>query len=718
MSIILLKNFMKKIVFLSLLILLFPQLLFAKTSSDPNVVQWSYTDTKVFDAWNYTTGSSNVVVAVIDNGFDSLHPDIANNVWKNSGEVENNGIDDDNNGYIDDVWGWNFVAEDLNGDGTIDSVESKGNNNPRPKTEKLTDLQKTEGVFNHGTVVAGIIGAVGDNGMYGSGLNWNVKLMNVKVIDNTGSGDLVLLGPAIRYAVNNGASIINISMVGNFMQSDVMDALQYAKSKGVAVFAAAGNDARFLDDDPRYPICADSGASEQLLLGVSAVEETHHLARFSNYGSSCVDITAPGVNVLSDLRFDPAVGLTQGYGGPWNGTSFATPFVAGAAALIKAVQPTWQAPQIYDALLSTTFKTPPQDEAVYAHLFGKGLLQVDKAVQYAINGVSKTPPAPVQTEPTPQVALPPPVIPTPTPAPTPISEPLSVLIFNDQNAQGEIYTYGVKNGFGAPIERKEMIFLQGLESVSRFKGDTTQSMYGVLYFRADGNSIVRLYNNKFERLGGFKKKLSFASTLVLADMLGDAEPEIVLAPKVGDTLLFTVYDKNGNELAHVNSKIKHTGVSITKKFNRETNKDEIVVLYKQGTQVFLESYNEKGILVSQHELSAKPDLQGLFFGDVDGDGVQEFVMVVIDGNTVWTRYYDETGKLLKRTPVFQLINKEKKIHVTFDDFDNDKKFEMIINEAYGGKGVYGIFGKGDTVTLLTTLKNTSTNNYFVVPFVQ
>lgn len=709
---------MKKIVFLSLLILLFPQILFAKTASDPLVQQWAYTDTKVFEAWDYSTGSSNVVVAVIDNGFDMLHPDLAANTWKNTDEIPNNGIDDDNNGYVDDVWGWNFVPEDVNGDGVIDSTEAKGNNNPRPKTEGLTDVQKTEGIFNHGTVVAGIIGAVGDNAMYGSGINWRVQLMNVKVIDNSGSGDLVLLGPAIRYAVNNGASLINISMVGNYMQNDVMEALRYAKSRGVAVFAAAGNDARFLDQDPRYPICADAGLSEQLILGVSAVDETRHLARFSNYGSSCVDITAPGVNIASALRFDPAVGLDKAYGGSWNGTSFATPFVTGAGALVKAIQPTWQAPEIYDALLSTVHKTPPQDEAVYAHLFGKGLLQVDKAVLYAIAGVSKPLPPPVPVETPPQVILPPLVTPSPLPENNSVVEPLSVLLFNNATAQGEIYAYGVENGFGAPLEKKEMIFLQGLESISRFKRDTTESMYGVLYFRADGNSIVRLYNSKFERLGGFKKKISFASTLVLGDVQGDSQPEIILAPKVGDTLLFSVFDKNGNEFFHVNSKVKHTGVSITKRLNRETNKDEIVVLYKQGTQVFLERYNDKGTLLSHTELSAKTDLGGLFFGDVDGDRKEEFVMVVIDGDTVWTRYYDEEGKFLKRFPAFQLVNKEKKINVTFDDFNNDKKFELIINEKYGGKGVYGIFGKGDRAVLLTTLKNTSANNYFVVPFVQ
>ncbi len=693
---------MKKSVFFLLLVFVFPQIVWAKTSNDPQIQQWSYNDVHAFGAWDIQSGSRDVVVAVIDNGFDTFHPDLADNVWKNFREIVGNGLDDDNNGYVDDVWGWNFA---------------NGNNDPRPNIDSLTTSQKEDGVFNHGTVVAGIIGAVGDNGLNGAGINWKVKLMNVKVIDNSGTGDLVLLGPAIRYAVNNGASLINISMVGNFIQSDVLDAIRYANDHGVALFAAAGNDGRFLDEQPRYPVCADQSESKQLILGVSAMDETHHLAPFSNYGSHCIDITAPGTNIFSTLRYDSATGLSSQYGGPWNGTSFATPFVTGAAALIKAIQPTWQAPEIYNALLSTVHKTAPVDDAVYTHLFGKGLLQIDKAVQYALSAAPIVP-----VEPTVPV-IPPVIVPSSTPVSPTIVETLSVMIFNDATAKGEIYKYGVQNGFGSPLETKTFADLQGLESISRYKKPGNESMYGILYFRSDGNSIVRLYNSKFERMGGYKKKLAFASTLVLADMIGNDEPENVLAPKTADTLLFSVSDKNGKELVQVKSPLKHSGVNITRRYNPQTKKDDIVVLYKQGTRVFLERYNGSGEKLETKELSPKTELNGLFYGDVDGDGVAEYTMVLIQDNTVWARYYDQDGNLLKRSPIFQLLNKDKiasngKINITFDDFDSDGKYELIVNEKYGGRGVYGIFGKGQSVTLLTTLRNQFPNNYFVVPFVK
>jgi len=717
---------MKKFALFIIVALLLPQIVFAKLSSDPQVQQWGYADVKAYGAWDNQTGSRDVVVAVIDNGFDTFHSDLKDNVWKNIKEIENNNIDDDNNGYIDDVWGWNFVSEDTNGDGFVSTLESKGNNDPRPKISTLSDIQKQEGVFNHGTVVAGIIGAVGDNAMNGVGINWKVRLMNVKVIDNSGSGDITLLGPAIRYAVNNGAHILNISMVGNFIENDVMEAIRYANDRGVAIFAAAGNDNRFLEEQPRYPVCADQSESKQLIIGVSAVDQTHHLAPFSNYGSRCVDIAAPGVGVLSTQRYDPATGLDTAYGGLWNGTSFAVPFVSGAAALVKAIQPTWQAPDIYNAILSTTHKTPPQDEAVYAHLFGKGLLQIDKAVVFALAGKTGTPSAPVQPVVPPPVVIVPqpevPVLPSPVPS-TKIVEPLSVLIFNDATAKGDLYNFGVQNGFGSPLETRDFISLQGLESISRYKRDDTHSLYGVLYFRGDGNSIVRLYNEKMQIIGGYKKKLAYASTLVMADVVNDSEPESVLAPKTADTLLFSVSDKNGKEIFQVSAPQKHSGVSITKKFNPQTKKDEIVVLYKQGVRVFLEKYNSIGEKIQSQELSAKTDLGGLFYGDGDGDGVGEYAMVVTIGDTVWVRYYDDNGMFVKRAPLFQLINTQKsglggKVNVTVDDFDNDGKFEMIINEKNGGKGVYGVFGKGERVTLLTTLKNAASSNYFVVPFVK
>ncbi len=360
----------------------------ALVPNDPNINQWSYKDVKAFEAWDKETGSKDVVVAVVDNGFDTFHPDLYGNVWVNTKEIQDNGVDDDNNGYIDDIYGWDFVDEDKNGDGSVDSKEAQGDNDPRPEVINIDPVLKTNGHINHGTVVAGIIGAVGNNNEDGAGIVWKVKLMNLRVASADGSGNADALPNAIRYAVNNGADIINMSLVGD-SNPELKKAIKYAYDKGVVMVAAAGNDRMDLDIVPVYPICADSGEKEQWILGVSAMDETHHLTQFSNMGANCIDITAPGDNISGPLRYAPAYGLVHEYSGGWNGTSFAVPFVSGAAALIKSIIPSWRAPEIYQAILSTVHRTPPSDIEAYKRIYGAGLLQIDKAVDYAFERKKK-----------------------------------------------------------------------------------------------------------------------------------------------------------------------------------------------------------------------------------------------------------------------------------------------------------------------------------------
>ncbi len=344
----------------------------AKMPDDPFVSQWAYEHTGAYEAWDYTVGSQDVVVAVIDNGIDMMHPDLEDNMWVNKDEIRDNGVDDDKNGFIDDYFGWDFLDN---------------NNDPRPNVDNLTGLEREQNIPSHGTAVAGIIGAVGNNGLDGVGLNWKVKIMNLKVIGNSGEGGSFPLVPAIYYAVDNGANIINVSAVGPSTGgglAEIRAAVEYAYKHNVLIVAAAGNGMQLLNENKMYPICADEGLSYQQVLGVSAMDVEHHLAPFSNVGSSCIDITAPGVNVSSTSRFSPTNGLMSRYVNGWSGTSFASPMVAGAAALIKSIQPKWGPGEISDALLKTVHHTRSQNEQEYAELFGNGLLQINKAIKYAV----------------------------------------------------------------------------------------------------------------------------------------------------------------------------------------------------------------------------------------------------------------------------------------------------------------------------------------------
>ncbi|MFA5127944.1 MAG: S8 family peptidase [Patescibacteria group bacterium] len=319
------------------------------------------------EAWQTTTGSPDTVVAVIDIGVNYNHPDLAGNIWTNSDEIADNGIDDDQNGYIDDVRGWNFI-ENNNDPQVIDS-----NNN-------IVD----EETLSHGTAIAGLIGAIGNNNVFGAGLNWKIKIMPIRAIDNYGSGVYETITKAINYAVDNGADIINISFVGNANDEDLSYALRRAYDRGIMVTVAAGNN-RVIgkgdeNESPNYPICFDREDSENWLIGVTSVDSADRLSDFANYGT-CVDLSAPGENIYSIQRVSYENGHNV-FSGPWQGTSFSAPLVAGTAALVKSVRPEWTARDIISVLLSSSDDVDAKNSG-FAGQMGYGRLNVASAVARA-----------------------------------------------------------------------------------------------------------------------------------------------------------------------------------------------------------------------------------------------------------------------------------------------------------------------------------------------
>jgi subtilisin family serine protease len=250
------------------------------------------------EAWNITTGSSNVVVAVIDSGVNYVHPDLRNQIWTNIREIPGNGIDDDGNGYVDDYYGYDFSQKDSD-----------------PNDEN-----------GHGTHCAGIIAAEGNNSIGVSGVNWRCRIMPCRFLDASGSGTVADAIEAINYAVENGANVLSNSWGGGGYSEALKAAIENAKEHNVLFVAAAGNSATDNDASPTYP-------SSYLVSNVVSVAATDHLdqlAYFSCYGKQSVHVSAPGVNILSTLP--------GGYG--WcSGTSMATPFVSGTAALLLSAYP-------------------------------------------------------------------------------------------------------------------------------------------------------------------------------------------------------------------------------------------------------------------------------------------------------------------------------------------------------------------------------------------
>ncbi|WP_445152643.1 S8 family peptidase [Baekduia sp. Peel2402] len=265
-------------------------------------------------AWRQTTGSD-LTVAIVDSGIDLGHPDLAPNLWTNPGEVPGNGVDDDGNGYVDDVHGVDFVEHD----GTPQDANG------------------------HGTHVAGIVGARGGNGIGVAGVSWRVKLMAVRVLDGAARGTTTDVALGIRYAVDNGARIVNLSLAGPSSTPDLEDAVRYAQARGVLIVVAAGNEGADLAAAPTYP----AAYGEDNVLGVAATRRDGALSSVSDYGPGA-DLAAPGEEILSTA-------LGGGY--EWRtGTSMAAPEVTGALALIAAARPDLDAAGLANALLGGTRK--------------------------------------------------------------------------------------------------------------------------------------------------------------------------------------------------------------------------------------------------------------------------------------------------------------------------------------------------------------------------
>ena len=250
------------------------------------------------EAWDITTGDSTIIVAVIDSGIDAEHPDLLANMWVNEGEIAGDLIDNDGNGFVDDIHGWDFKNDD---NSVYDSADED----------------------YHGTHVAGTIGAVSNNGIGVAGVAWNVKIMSLKFLDSAGGSTSDAI-TALAYAKANGAKFTSNSWGGGGESQALKDAIT---AHGGLFIAASGNDGKNTDANPSYPSSSDL----DLIISVAATDRTDGLAGFSNYGATSVDLGAPGVTIMATWPNNAYNAIS--------GTSMATPIVSGAAVLVYAQFP-------------------------------------------------------------------------------------------------------------------------------------------------------------------------------------------------------------------------------------------------------------------------------------------------------------------------------------------------------------------------------------------
>lgn len=341
---------------------------------DPDfLLQWNLDTIDIQQAWDRADPRTDLVIAMIDSGLDLSHPDLINNLWQNPGDLSADGIDDDQNGYIDDLRGWDFIGGQFciltSDDECLCQQDQPGGSDNPGDNEPQDD-------FGHGSHVSGIVAAEGNNGIGISGILWKARLMPLKIIDRNGCGSAADEIQAIHYAIKNGAKIINASFGAPGPSQFEHDAIAAANAAGILFVAAAGNDGESNDVMPIFPASYDLPN----VISVGASDQDDRLSKFSNFSRSRVDLTAPGEGIRSTVPFSgcpAALNLcsTSGYE-VLSGTSMSAPHVTGSAGLLLVEDPTLL-PSELKAILSLT--VDPQ-ESLKGRIASAGRLNANSAL--------------------------------------------------------------------------------------------------------------------------------------------------------------------------------------------------------------------------------------------------------------------------------------------------------------------------------------------------
>ncbi|MDD4333004.1 MAG: S8 family serine peptidase [Patescibacteria group bacterium] len=639
-----------------------PQDSLAATPNDQYYkTQWYLDKIKALSAWDIASRSPHITIAVIDSGIQIDHPDLKNNIWQNSGEIFNNGIDDDGNGFIDDVNGWDFI-----------------NNTPDPSPRFEKNF--TEAGIIHGTLVASIAAASGNNAAGIAGVTWQAKIMPLRVLNDRGEGKVTDVVRAIDYAINNGADIINLSFVGFNYSQGLEEAVTRAYKAGVIIVAAAGNELEQgsgynLDKNPMYPVCYDGKNGENMIIGVAATDAIDQKTAFSSYGFRCVDIMAPGVSVFGASVYAPNQSInkkffTNYYDGYWSGTSMATPMVAGAIALIKEMNPELKFDEIRKILLSNSeniYRLNPN----FIGQLGAGRLNVKNMVE-AVSKDMKLKSASVIISP--QFDLDNRIKFTSFSG----AEKLSFSAF-DKNFRGGV---NIASGDINGDEQDEIITGAGAGGGPHIK-----------VFDQQGKLILQFF--------AFDKNFRGGVNVASGDLDGDGKNEIITGAGTGGLPQIKIFDRKGKliDQFYAFDKSFRGGVNVASGDLDGDGKNEIIVGAGGGSTPQVKIFNRVGKLIGQFYAFDKSFRGGVNVaaGNVIWAGrstKDEIIVAPAKGGSPHVRVLDGHAKLLAQ---FYAYDKKFNggVNIGAGDINNDGMDEIITGAGEGGSPHARIFdGQG------------------------
>ncbi|PLX26086.1 hypothetical protein C0580_00635 [Candidatus Parcubacteria bacterium] len=582
-----------------------------------------------------------VVIAVLDSGMDMDHPDLLASLWVNNGEIAGDGIDNDGNSYIDDINGWDFLDSD---------------NSPHPNFEDDFDYA----AVNHGTVIAGVIAAShNDSGIVG--IAPQAKIMPLRVLNEQGSGNTLVLSQAIEYAIENGADIINFSLVGQYYDELLQESIKKAYDKGIMIVAASGNEENkgiSLDIDPHYPVCDIDGINR--VFGVAALDKDKKLADFSNYGEVCIDISAPGEDFYSTTYYeDSENSLKTYYKGGWNGTSVAAPTVSATMALIKMQYPDLRPYDIYNIIMASSQDISQENPLYYVDL-GAGLLDVGAALNYADSYYNETI----------KIVL----------APGRGLSPEILIMDTDGNVLETFLAYGI--GF------------KGGVNVATGDVDGGGEQEIITAPMAGGGPHIRVFDKNGELLSQF---FAYANdfyggvNVATGDVDGDGEQEIITAPMAGGGPHIRVFDQHGNILSEFFA-YEHSfsgGVNVATGDVNNDNKDEIVLAPMGSYEPRIRVYDQNGLSKSTflaYDASMKNGV-AVSVADINNDGWPEIVTAPGKYNAPDIKMFSYKGRVKHE---FQAYSKymTSGVDVVARDISGDNMAEILTLPHRGSSALF------------------------------